>query len=81
MSGKDSGLNRCLNEMKFDTRLVNFNIENGIVTREDYDEFLKTLADEADRSIALSLDSDTAAPAPATQEEEATPSTPTNSFF
>ena len=76
-----NGLNKCLDEMKFDTRLVNFNIENGIVTREEYEAYLKTLNDVADKSMLINLDAGSAAAeAPVQEEVPATPTTP-NSFF
>jgi hypothetical protein len=34
----------------FDTRVVERNIQKGIVTRKDYDKFLKALADVRDKT-------------------------------
>ena len=33
----------------FDRRIVERNIKRGIITRKDYDKFLKSLADSADK--------------------------------
>jgi hypothetical protein len=36
----------------FDVRIVERNIKRGIVTRKEYDRFLKALADAADKVLA-----------------------------
>jgi hypothetical protein len=41
----------------FDVRIVERNIKRGIVTRKEYERFLKSLADATDKAAPTSTDS------------------------
>ncbi len=43
------------NEKLFDTRLVERHIEQGLITREEYEAYLGKLEDCADKKVALDL--------------------------
>lgn len=53
-------LNKALENLKFDKRLVDINVRQGRLTQEEYDQHLKTLKDlEADVEKLNLEDSDT----------------------
>jgi hypothetical protein len=54
----------------FDRRIVERNIKRGLITRKDYDKFLKSLSDCADKVRS----SDEAPEASSTPEAKGTPS-------
>jgi hypothetical protein len=56
----------------FDRRIVERNIKRGLITRKDYDKFLKSLSDSADKLRSP----DEVPEAGSRSEEEATPSPP-----
>ena len=66
----------------FDKRTVERNIKKGLVTRKDYDKYLKTLDDSADKGVYGSADKGdddapaAAAPAPAPSAPPAAPPSP-----
>lgn len=51
-------LNKAMQQSKFDTRLVDFNINNGIVTKEEYEQHLQSLQDLSHMSETLRFEGD-----------------------
>jgi hypothetical protein len=52
----------------FDIRTVERNIKRGIITRKDYERYLKSLADAADKVAPSQTEEPAPAPAPAPTE-------------
>ena len=40
----------------FDVRIVERNIQKGLITRKEYDAYLQALEDNADRAVAIEAD-------------------------
>lgn len=49
------GLLNDVGRMKFDVRLLEWNLRNGLVTKDDVDGFLKSLPDDSGKSAPLEL--------------------------
>ena len=53
-----SYLEKQINFLKFDKRLLEINFKNGSITRNEYKKHLETLEDDVDRAEKLGLKSD-----------------------
>lgn len=53
-----SGLRKALDQLKFDRRMVEWNYSEGLLKKEEYDEFLKSLPDLSHRAVELTLEED-----------------------
>lgn len=49
-------LKEAMDEMKFDTRLIETKINQGLLTKEEVQKHLASLEDSAANSVALNLD-------------------------
>lgn len=49
-------LHEALQMVKYDTRLIDWNLKQGLITQEEYDKHVKSLPDTADRSQKLDLE-------------------------
>lgn len=45
-----------LEKLKYDRRLLNFNLSNGIINQSDWESNLQSLSDDKDKSEAFFLD-------------------------
>lgn len=48
--------NNVTKEMLFDVRLLEFNFQHGIITKEEYQKYLASLVDCKDNAIQVELD-------------------------
>ncbi len=51
-------LHEALQVVKYDTRLIDWNLKQGLITQADYDKHIKALQDVADRSVVVDLEAD-----------------------
>ena len=72
-------INGSLEKMKYDTRLIEWNIRTGKVKKADHESFLNGLPDEADAAEALNLDDDMATEA--VESTETTEEAPNSSYI
>jgi hypothetical protein len=49
-------LHEALQMVKYDTRLIDWNLKQGLINKDDYDMHLKALPDSTDRSQTLDLE-------------------------
>lgn len=49
-------LHEALQMVKYDTRLIDWNLKQGLINKDDYDKHLKALPDSTDRSQTLDLE-------------------------
>lgn len=49
-------LKKAMDEKKFDTRLIESQLQNGKITQKEYEEFLKTLPDSQDNAGSISIE-------------------------
>lgn len=49
-------LKKAMDEKKFDTRLIDLHLQNGKISQQEYNEYLKSLKDSQDNAIALQID-------------------------
>jgi hypothetical protein len=54
-----SYLQKQMNQMKYDKRLLEINLKQGNITREEYDQYVENLADSAGNSMKLELSPET----------------------
>ena len=52
-------LSRSLEDKKYDVRMLEWNLRNGKITKEQYDQVLAALSDEGDKAMELNVFSDT----------------------
>ena len=52
-------LNTFIEKIKFDTRMVDYNIKQGAITSTEYEQYLAQLPDLADKTVSLELDEPT----------------------
>ena len=69
-------LDTALANLKFDSRMIDWNIKNGLLTQEELQTYLSSLQDTADNTISLELEEDKKSRA----EEPSEPTTD-GSFF
>ncbi|MCH2533043.1 MAG: hypothetical protein MK008_01220 [Bdellovibrionales bacterium] len=55
---KKSGLFDALNAKKFDKRLIDWNLEQGIITEQDLKSYTSELADDTSNKVELNLKDD-----------------------
>lgn len=53
-----SYLEQQMNLLKFDKRLLEINLKSGAITKAEFEQHIKTLKDEADRSERMTLEGD-----------------------
>lgn len=51
-------LSKAIENSKFDARLVERNLNNGTISKSEYDAYLKSLKDLKDNTLQVSLESD-----------------------
>ncbi len=51
-------LSKALENSKFDTRLVERNLNNGTITKAEFESYQKSLKDLKDNTLQVSLESD-----------------------
>jgi hypothetical protein len=49
-------LRKALDALKFDSRMLEWNLRNGVVTQKDFDQYLSQLKDEKDKCETVDLD-------------------------
>lgn len=49
-------LHEALQMVKYDTRLIDWNLKQGLINKDEYDRHLKALPDSTDRSQTLDLE-------------------------
>lgn len=49
-------LKKAMDEKKFDSRLIDLNVQNGKLTEKEYQEYLKTLPDSQDNAVKLQIE-------------------------
>ena len=54
-------LKKCLDKMKFDTRMVEYNFRSGAISEEDYKNYLAQLPDSTGHQEPLSLEGESGA--------------------
>lgn len=42
--------------IKFDSRMIEYNLANGLITKEEYDKYLAQLPDLSTQSVAFTMD-------------------------
>ncbi len=42
--------------IKFDSRMIEYNLANGLITKEEYDKYLSQLPDLSTQSVAFTMD-------------------------
>lgn len=57
------GINQDLEKMKFDIRLIDYYLEIGKITRDEYLNYLKDLPDSTQVSEAITIDAESPSPA------------------
>lgn len=53
-----SYLEQQMNLLKYDKRLLEINLKSGAITRAEFDQHIKSLKDEVDRSERMTLEGD-----------------------
>jgi len=51
-------LYKAIENSKFDARLIERNLNNGTISKSEYDSYLKSLKDLKDNTLQVSLESD-----------------------
>lgn len=51
-------LSKAIENSKFDARLIERNLNNGTISKSEYDAYLKSLKDLKDNTLQVSLESD-----------------------
>lgn len=49
-------LDEGMKALKFDARMIEYNLANGIVTKEEYEAYLKSLPDDAAKAVPLRIE-------------------------
>ena len=49
-------LDKAMKNLKYDSRLLEHNLSTGIITKEEYDKFMKQLPDLSTQSEKLEID-------------------------
>lgn len=49
-------LDSALKSMKFDSRLLEYNLSAGIITKEEYEAYIKSLPDDSANSMPLKIE-------------------------
>jgi len=49
-------LHEAVDQKKFDSRITQRNMERGILRPEEFDKFVKSLPDDAEKATSISLD-------------------------
>lgn len=49
-------LDEGMKALKFDARMIEYNLANGIITKEEYEAHLKSLPDDAVKAVPLRIE-------------------------
>ena len=70
--GKMFNLNKSNEEMKFDSRMIDWNLKSGLITQQEYEAHLQQLADESANATHFTLEEEAAAKKEILEEESVT---------
>lgn len=48
-------LARGMEDKKYDKRILEWNLRNGVISKEEYEQYLASMKDESDRAIEMKV--------------------------